>query len=75
VNDQARRRPDDNIFIPATPWEAAVAADQAVLLDDWPTEPSNRWVLTVDQHAAYRRVAHAVLDDAPDGAPDRYAIG
>jgi len=42
-----------------------------VLLDAWPDEPNTRWVLTDDQHAAYRRLCDALLDNALD----RFAMG
>ncbi|MGI8751031.1 MAG: hypothetical protein ACR2MN_01700 [Acidimicrobiales bacterium] len=66
VAEEARRRPDDNIVVAPSPWEAAVAADETVLLGAWPDEANARWVLTVDQHAAYRRLCAALLDDALD---------
>jgi hypothetical protein len=71
VAGEARRRPDDNIMSPATPWEAAVTDAAAVLLDAWPEESNARWVLTITQHTAYHRLCDALLTDALD----RFAMG
>jgi len=66
VTEELRRRPGDNVVVPRAPWEAAVVADETVLLDAWPDESNARWVLTGEQYTAYCRLCDALLDDALD---------
>ncbi|MGH9300369.1 MAG: hypothetical protein ACRD0E_00630 [Acidimicrobiales bacterium] len=63
VRDECRRRPQDNIVVPSTPWEDEVNAEQEVLLAAWPEGSTVRWILTTEQHRAYSRLLTMVLDD------------
>jgi hypothetical protein len=66
VREELQWRPDKDIVVPSTPWEDAVAADEAVLLEAWPDQPGTRWVLTFEECAAYIRLRDAVLFDVLD---------